>query len=69
MGRRGAPEESGQNNPIPALLTRYQVLGEKTDSRGESPRAKNHCLHQLVHQRLRTTMDILRPEHEDDVRP
>jgi hypothetical protein len=50
------------------LLTDNQVLASGHPAIGA---ANDECpgLHQLVHQRLRTTMDILRPEPHDEAPP
>ena len=50
------------------LLTENQVLGERTCSRSE-PATESPCLHQLLHQRLRTTMSVLGSGPEDTARP
>jgi hypothetical protein len=50
-------------------LIKNQVLGGRSYSRSEPANEEHRGLHQLVHQRLRTTMDILEPEPEDEARP
>jgi hypothetical protein len=49
-------------------LTQNQVLGMPARAQPEPANDELSRLHQLVHQRLRTTMDILGPEPGDEVR-
>jgi hypothetical protein len=58
-----------RGRPILKLLTKNQVLGGRTANRSEPANEECPRLHQLVHQRLRTTMDILGPEPNDEARP
>jgi hypothetical protein len=55
--------------PVEKHLTKNQVLGGRTANRSEPANEECPRLHQLVHQRLRTTMDILGPELNDEARP
>src|SRR5918998_5600684 len=52
----------------PKPLTKNQRLGG-VHTADQSPRPRTTCLHQLVHQWLRTTMDILGPEPGDKAQP
>jgi hypothetical protein len=47
--------------PRSKLLTENQMLGSRADRRSEAATKDPPDLHQLVHQRLRTTVDILGP--------
>jgi hypothetical protein len=47
-------------------VTKNQVLGGRTANRSEPRKEECPRLHQLVHQRLQTTMDILGPEPNDE---
>jgi hypothetical protein len=50
-------------------LSGNQVLGKQTHARPEPANDEPPRLHQLLHQRLRTTMNVLEPEPEDEARP
>jgi hypothetical protein len=59
----GATERNGDKSRFhgPELLTQNQMFGSRGPSVGEPTTEEPPELHQLVHQRLRTTMDILGP--------
>lgn len=56
-------------NLVGKHLSQNQVLGERTCSRSEPANEEPAGLHQLLHQRLRTTTNVLGPGHEDKARP
>lgn len=50
----------------PKLLTQNQVFGVQSRSRSKPGNDKIFGLHQSLHQRLRTAVDILRSGSEDE---
>jgi hypothetical protein len=80
-GRRDAPQPQRARSRIPRLLRnlvgvdRFRAPNQESDvwrpagRRSESATEELPDLHQLVHQRLRTTMDALGREPEDEARP
>jgi hypothetical protein len=68
IDRRSRPRP-GHHCRVPKLLTKNQVLGERIHSRSEPTAQDPPGLHQLLHQRLRTTMNVLGPGPQDEARP
>jgi hypothetical protein len=63
-------KEPGRDKAIPKLLTQNQMFDrQQADRRSEPTTELPPDVHQLVHQRLRTTMDILGREPKDQARP
>jgi hypothetical protein len=50
-------------------LTQNQMFWQQIDGQPEAATEEPPGLHQLVHQRLRMTMDARRREPEDEARP
>ncbi len=71
-----SPSVQDRGNPPPRrqawpgkLLTKNQLLDERIFDRSEPTNEQPPRLHQLLHQRLRTTTNVLGPEPEDKARP
>jgi hypothetical protein len=56
-------------NPVEKAPYHQSDVWQQADRRSEPATEEPPALHQLVHQRLRTTMDIIGREHEDQARP
>jgi hypothetical protein len=62
-------EVTASSSNQPKQQSENQVLGDSRYSRSKPTDKERPDLHQLVHQRLRTTMDILGREPKDQPRP